>query len=78
MPTLNKYLSNTWHAFQHFTSKKHNSLGKTTVGETGPILDSRDFSLISPDPLRQKCFFLLRSFFILAPTPLIFFNGVTS
>jgi hypothetical protein len=27
------------------------------VGETGPILDSRGFYLISPGPPRQKCFF---------------------
>jgi IS1 family transposase len=26
-----KNFSNTWHAFQHFFSKKHNSLGKTAV-----------------------------------------------
>ena len=30
------------------------------VGETGPILDSRGFSRISPDPLRQKIFFLAK------------------
>jgi|688.fasta_scaffold1022383_1 hypothetical protein len=27
------------------------------LGETGPILDSRDFSLISPDTLRLKLYF---------------------
>ena len=27
------------------------------IGETGPILDSRGFSLISLDPLKQNCFF---------------------
>jgi hypothetical protein len=30
---------------------------KKPVGETGPLLDSRGFSRISPDPLRQKNFF---------------------
>ena len=30
---------------------------KLLVGETGPILDSRGFSRIPPDPLRQKSFF---------------------
>ena len=30
------------------------------IGETGPILDSRGFSRISPDPLRQKSFFLAK------------------
>ncbi len=31
MPTIKNNLSNTWHAFQHFFSKKHNSLGKIAV-----------------------------------------------
>ena len=47
------------------------------VGETGPILDSRGFSRISPDPLRQKSFFWLRSFFSLASALLIFLKCVT-
>jgi hypothetical protein len=33
---------------------------KKPVGETGPLLDSRGFSRISPDPLRQKSFFLAK------------------
>jgi hypothetical protein len=31
-----------------------------SLGETGPILDSRGFSHISPDPLKQKSFFFAK------------------
>jgi hypothetical protein len=49
-----------------------------SVGETGPNFDSRGFSLISSDPLRQKCFFFTKVILYSCPNPLIFFNDVTS
>ena len=70
----------TFHGLNNVTlvnSNRDDCKWMLTKGDRTHLGQSR-FFLVSPYPLRQKCFFLLRSFVILAPTPLIFFNGVTS